>query len=87
MLRYMFLLVIQGDSMNLALIFSIPKTASNGYWWRWRSADGKVDSQRQFAYYSDCLRDAKAHGYSVKATDGDREHTQHEETLPVSFRA
>lgn len=52
--------------MKPAVIFSIPATTPNGYCWRWRSVDGKTDSKSQFAYYHDCLADAKASGYSVQ---------------------
>ena len=53
-------------SMKPAVIFSIPMTTSPGYRWRWRSVDGKTDSNGQFATYHDCLADAKANGHSVK---------------------
>lgn len=56
----------QEVSMKPAVIFSIPSITSPGYCWRWRSVDGKTDSESQFVYYHDCLADAKAKGYSVR---------------------
>ena len=52
--------------MKPAVIFSIPMTRSPGYCWRWRSVDGKTDSKSQFAYYHDCLADARANGFTVE---------------------
>ena len=52
--------------MKPAVIFSIPMPTSPGYCWRWRSADGKVDSKRHFKYYFDCLADAGTNGYEVQ---------------------
>ena len=49
-----------------AVIFSIPMTTTPGYCWRWRSADGKTDSNGAFVYYHDCLSNAEANGYSVQ---------------------
>jgi hypothetical protein len=54
--------------MKRAVIFSIPTTTSIGYCWRWRSADGKTDSTGSFAYYYDCLENARASGYDVQPT-------------------
>ena len=31
--------------------------------WRWRSADGKEQSSQGFAYYHDCVEDARKRGY------------------------
>ena len=72
--------------MKPAVIFSIPTNTSPGYCWRWRSADGKVDSQRQFAYYYDCLADAKANGHTVPLTDAYGENAPGRGSLPDSFR-
>ena len=49
--------------MKIAVIFSIPSTTDAGCWWRWRSADGSIDSTPQFADYYDCVADARTHGY------------------------
>jgi hypothetical protein len=52
--------------MQPAVIFSIPTNTSRGYCWRWRSADSKAESQKQFAYYYECLLDAQTKGYVVQ---------------------
>lgn len=52
--------------MKTAAIFSIPATSANGYTWRWRANDGKAASSTRFAYYYECLRDAKENGYTVE---------------------
>jgi hypothetical protein len=48
-----------------ALIFSIPTSDSHGFRWQWRSADGKHKSGSTFAYYHDCVEDARKAGYDV----------------------
>lgn len=34
--------------------------------WKWRSADGKHESENAFDYYHDCLEDARKHGYTAE---------------------
>lgn len=52
--------------MKAAVIFSVPEATSFGYCWRWRSVDGRVDSEKQFAYYYDCLTHASEAGYTAQ---------------------
>ena len=73
--------------MDSAVLFSIPTTTTHGYCWRWRSADGKVDSQRRFDYYYDCVADAEAHGYPVMPPDVNGENAPGRAALPISFRS
>jgi hypothetical protein len=54
--------------MKAAILFSIPMTTSSGVCWRWRSADGTIDSTKSFATYYDCLFDAQSNGYDAEAT-------------------
>ena len=56
--------------MKPAVIFWIPSTTPIGYSWGWRSGDGKTKSNGHFAYYHDCLADAKAGGHAVALTVG-----------------
>ena len=55
--------------MMRAIIFSIPTDTVNGYSWRWRSADSTVESKEQFAFYYECVADARANGYSVESPE------------------
>ncbi|MDB5923644.1 MAG: hypothetical protein JWN13_2580 [Betaproteobacteria bacterium] len=60
--------------MKLAQLFSVP--ASNGFAWKWRAADTRVESPGTFVYYHDCVQDAVKHGYTVEggtevSNDGD----------------
>ena len=56
-----------GCPVNTAVVFSVPmSTSSTGLTWRWRSKDGRVESQQGFAYYYDCLANARENGYAVK---------------------
>ena len=52
--------------MKKAALYSIPAPQSPGYVWEWRSSDGKTRSKGSFAYYHDCLADARAQGYEVE---------------------
>ena len=53
--------------MKSAVIFSMPTGTANGFCWRWRSADkNEAESQKQFAFYYECLIDAQANGYLVR---------------------
>ena len=68
--------------MQPAVIFSIPTTTANGYCWRWRSADSKTETQKQFAYYYDCVLDAQAKGYVVRLPDARGENAPGRGSLP-----
>ena len=61
--------------MKTAVIYSIPSATANDYCWRWRSADSEAESQKQFAYYYDCVVDAQAKGYVVRLSDPSGENT------------
>jgi hypothetical protein len=74
--------------MKPAVIFPIPTRRASGYYWSWRSADGKVQARRRFAYYFDCVSDAQDNGYSVTLADADREHAaRDQESVPIVFRS
>ena len=73
--------------MNTAVIFSIPTAAANGYCWRWRAADGKAASKKQFAFYYDCLMDAQANGFVVRPERAHGANAPAQGALPVSVRA
>jgi hypothetical protein len=74
--------------MKAAVIFPIPTRGANGYYWSWRSADGKTKARRRFAYYFDCVSDAQGNGYSVTLADADRAHAAgDQEVLPIVFRS
>jgi hypothetical protein len=53
--------------MKRATLFSVPATNSNGYAWKWRSADGDT-SKETFVLYHDCLADARKNGYDAQIT-------------------
>lgn len=47
-------------------IVDIPAPNAHGFRWRWRSDDGRVESQHAFDYYYDCVADAHASGHEVE---------------------
>ena len=54
--------------MKTATISAIPAGEAPGYAWTWRGAtDGKT-SRSAFAFYFDCVTDARKHGYEVTLT-------------------
>ena len=52
--------------METAVLYPVP--SSQGFSWKWRSADGKVESDRSFGLYFECLQDAQLRGYRVELT-------------------
>jgi len=52
-------------------ILPVPLSGSGGYKWQWKreDADGKTNrvSRKRFAYYYDCVMDAKKHGFEPDA--------------------
>ncbi len=53
-------------SMKNAKIFWIIAAVISGrpnFAWKWRSEDGTGESSAGFAYFIECLEDARQHGY------------------------
>jgi hypothetical protein len=52
-------------------ILPVPNKSDVGYAWKWKREDqrGKTDrvSDHVYAYYYDCVMDAKKHGYNPDA--------------------
>ena len=48
-----------------AELFSYPIEQNPGFAWKWRASDG-TESKRSFAYYFECLTDAREHGHQVE---------------------
>lgn len=68
--------------MRPAVIFSIPTVTANGYCWRWRSEHSKAESQKNFAYYYDCVLDAQTNGYLVRHSETRGENAPGRGSLP-----
>ena len=51
---------------GIAQIVSVGSGDAHGYGWTWRSADGKRKSSTNFAYYYECVEDARSAGYTVE---------------------
>jgi hypothetical protein len=41
--------------------------------WKWRCTDGKQESTRSFAFFYDCVEDARRHGVDVDLAQAHRE--------------
>ena len=54
--------------MKKAHIYSVPNKTLQGYAWKWRAGSGKRVSTKSFAFYFDCLGDARDFGYDVALT-------------------
>ena len=54
--------------MKKAHIYSVPSKTPQGYGWKWRAAAGTPESSKVFAFYFDCLGDARDLGYDVELT-------------------
>ena len=54
--------------MKKAQICSIPSKTTQGYDWKWRAVTGKRESAKSFAFYFDCVSDARDRGYEVELT-------------------
>ena len=37
-----------------------------GYEWKWHTDDGKTKSSKSFAYFYECVEDARRNGYDVE---------------------
>ncbi len=52
-------------------ILPVPAKSATGYAWQWQREDlqGHTDlvSDKRFAYYYDCVSDAKKHGFDPEA--------------------
>jgi hypothetical protein len=57
-----------GGTMKKAHIYSVPSKTPQGYAWKWRAATGKRVSAKSYAFYFDCLDDARDGGYEVALT-------------------
>ena len=51
--------------MKAASVFSVPGAKPVGYAWKWRSADGKHESEATFQYFYECVEDARKAGYTI----------------------
>jgi hypothetical protein len=49
-----------------AQIVSVGSADAQGFRWAWRSSDGKKKSATNFAYFYECVEDARAAGYTVE---------------------
>ena len=54
--------------MKTAKIYAVAAGGEHGYAWKWRCDDKITKSPGTFAFYYDCLIDAREHGYSVELT-------------------
>ena len=54
--------------MKTAKICPISSGEAPGYAWRWTCESDKTQSATIFAYYYDCVTDAREHGYVVEFT-------------------
>lgn len=54
--------------MKKARICSVPSKSAQGYAWKWRALAGKRESAKSFAFYFDCMADARDLGYEVELT-------------------
>ena len=52
--------------MRDAEIYSVPGAGRKTFEWRWRANGGRHASSRRFAYYFDCIQDARRHGYRAQ---------------------
>jgi hypothetical protein len=63
--------VIKGTDMPAWQILPVPADSRFGYAWRWKREDvqGHTEcvSEKEFAYYYDCVMDAKKHGFNPDA--------------------
>jgi hypothetical protein len=55
--------------MKKAHIFATTTVSEPGYVWKWRCSPTQ-QSKRSFAFYYDCVRDAREHGHEVELTRG-----------------
>ena len=54
--------------MKTATIRAISAGDAPGYAWKWVSTSDREQSSTVFAYYFDCVTDARQHGYEVELT-------------------
>jgi len=54
--------------MKTATVSAIPAGEASDFAWTWRSSSGDIVSAAAFAFYYDCVLDAKEHGYEVELT-------------------
>ena len=52
--------------MKTATIYAVGQGGDAGYAWKWRCDKKNASSAKTFAYYYDCLSDAREHGYAVE---------------------
>ena len=52
-------------TMKYAEIYSVQIRGTDRFEWRWRADDARHQSARCFAFYFDCLEDARCSGYQV----------------------
>jgi hypothetical protein len=52
--------------MKTATIHAISAGEAPGYAWTWTCGSDKTRSATAFAYYYDCVTDARKHGYVVE---------------------
>jgi hypothetical protein len=48
-----------------AAIFAVPSSDAFGFAWSWRCAADHTSSATSFAFYYDCMNDARRHGYDI----------------------
>jgi hypothetical protein len=53
--------------MKKAHIFATTTASEPGYVWKWRCGPTE-QSKQSFAFYYDCVRDAREHGHEVELT-------------------
>lgn len=51
--------------MKIAVVFSVPAAGAVGFCWKWRASDGAKQSHSAFAYFYECVQNARAAGYTV----------------------
>jgi hypothetical protein len=52
--------------MKTATMSARPTHTADGFAWSWRCAADDTASTRTFAYFYECLTDAREHGYDVE---------------------
>jgi hypothetical protein len=52
--------------MKIALIQPVHVGGAQSFGWRWRSADGAVESADAYTYFYDCCENARRKGYQCR---------------------
>ncbi len=55
----------------LCQIFSVPSSGSE-FQWKWRFEDGKGESTSAFAFFYECVEDARKHGAKIELAGAHR---------------